>query len=392
MTKRDILWFLFRYKSSILGWWVFVVAIVTVLTYFRPPAYIASGTVLVERTKAPIITGPLTTVPEMAEAMNTEIEIVRSRPVIEAVVDEFIPQNAGDSGNPLGAEKPSLMERLGLRTAVPPREAWIENLTDDIKIKPIVDSNIMTISYGSRDPNLAMLIVNAVTESYIAYRSSLVNSRGASKYFETKLEEASIELDRLRQLLSDYMAEHSVTSPEEAKAELLREVGRIRDRIATLNTERSELLSLYSNDHPRVTAITDSITAQETELTARNRDLRGLESRQSTINDLNVRISAQETIFLDYRDRYEQERAREAVPENLINVQIIEYASAPARPNHSRIFYIKIAMIGGFVLSLLIAFLRQYFNHRVERPEVAEAVLGVPVIGSLENKGAVRRY
>ena len=63
---------------------------------------------------------------------------------------------------------------------------------------------------------------------------------------------------------------------------------------------------------------------------------------------------------------------------------IIEDAVAPARPVHSRLYYIVLAIIGGFLVSLAIAIIREYFDHRVTDPRIAAQLLGVPTLGSIE--------
>ena len=116
-----------------------------------------------------------------------------------------------------------------------------------------------------------------------------------------------------------------------------------------------------------------------------------MDSRQSTIDDLQVLISSQEKIILDYKTRFEEERARESAPENMVNASVIEYAAVPARPMLSRMFFIKVGILGGFLLAVLIAFLREYFDTRVASPEAAERALGVPVMGSIAKARALRR-
>ena len=54
MTKRDVLAFIFRYKNTVLGWWLFIAAAVTLLAYASPLGFRAESSILVERTKAPV--------------------------------------------------------------------------------------------------------------------------------------------------------------------------------------------------------------------------------------------------------------------------------------------------------------------------------------------------
>ena len=365
----------------------------TALTLLTPLTYESSAAVLIERTKAPLISGERIEAPDMDEAMNTETQIVFARPVIEAVIDDLGLQGGapaeGEAG--LKARITAWMVANGLTTAVPPREGWIEDIRDALTVEPVVDSTVLRISFGSPDPGFAMRAVNAVTEAYIAHRRAIQSSRGAGDYFRRKMDEAGGELDRLRSALSDFKVQYNISALEESKNQIVRDVSLTRDRLADLRQQRAELTTRFAQSHPRVQVVSESIAAGEAEVERLGQELRDLESRQATIDDLTVLIASQESLFLDYKSRFEAERASEAAPESLVDAQVIEYGAVPARPKRERTFFIKLALVGGLVLALLIAFLREYFDSRARSPEEVEQALGVAVLGSVTKRGAIGR-
>ena len=74
----------------------------------------------------------------------------------------------------------------------------------------------------------------------------------------------------------------------------------------------------------------------------------------------------------------------------MVNVRVVDYASQPERPAYSRLFLIGIAIAGGLVLALLIAVVREYFDRRIFRPDLAERILGIPSLGSVPRLAAQR--
>ena len=54
-----------------------------------------------------------------------------------------------------------------------------------------------------------------------------------------------------------------------------------------------------------------------------------------------------------------------------------------SRPRFPRLVYVLASVIGGLLLGLAVALVRHYYDHRVDTPEAAERILGVPVIGSV---------
>lgn len=382
MTRRDLLLFLFRWKSTILGWWLFTIALVVVLVYLKPPIYMAHSSVLVERTKAPVVIAPsLAAAPEMKEAMTTEAGIVHSRPVFETVVAKL------NLGNPSSVKQPGLVQglmlSLGLVNRLPPKEQWIQDLASQIKAEPVVDSNLLTISYKSTDPVLAARVVNAVTDAYIAHRREVYSSQGASEYLKEKKDQAEATLRDLQAQLAALKARYGLTAVADAQGQWVKEIGVLRERIASLRAQAGDLETRFAPDHPRVQVVRRAIAEAEGELAARQRDLESAEGREAGLKDLNVRIESQQKVFFELKAQYEDALAREQAPRDLVNSRVVEYASVPLSPRFSRLMLIQLGIIGGFLFALLAAFLRQYFDQRIHDPETAEAALGLPVLGSI---------
>jgi len=396
MTKRDLLAFVFRYKNTVLGWWLFIAALVTVMSYLLPQSYRAEGSVLVERTNPPVAADSNFRAPERAEAMNTEIQILRSRPVIETVIDQLRLDQPKDQDAPatapsLGARLSGLLVALGLKTEKSARESWVETLTRFVDAKAVVDSSVLTISFSSSSPTLAMNVVNSVTDAYIAHRRQVYSSRGLSAYFKTNMDQALGQLEELRAEVAAFKQDHAMSAISDSRGELVKEVGRMRDRMTLLRAERAELRTRFAASHPRVTVADQNIAAVQRQLDQRSQELHALEQGEAAVRELETLIQSQERLFLDYKQQYEQEKAREAAPENFVNSRVISYATLPGEPRFSRLFMIKLGILGGFLFALLIAFLREYFNNRVSTPEQAERALGVPVLASVPKSRMLRR-
>jgi tyrosine-protein kinase Etk/Wzc len=391
MTRRDVLLFLFRWKNTILGWWLFTVVLVVVLAYVKPPVYQTVSSVLIERTKAPVVIMPSVNAPEMKEAMTTEAGIVTARPVFETVVDELgLDKQPAEPPGPVGR----LLVELGLVDRVPAHEAWIRTLASGIKAEPVVDSNLLDISFKGTDPTLTARIVNAVTDAYMAHRQQVYAERGASAYLKTKRDDAEGQLQGLRDQLSALKSRYGLTAVDEAKAQWTHDIGTIQDRISTLIQTRNELETLYTPDHPKVRVVQRSIDQAEAEIAQRKRSLSEAEAREAGLKDLEARIEAQQKVFFDLKAQYEDELAREQAPRALINSRVVQYAPVPLSPRFSRLMLIELGVVTGLFLALVIAFIRQYFDQRVHDPDAAEAALGLPVLGSIprtSRKDGLRR-
>lgn len=414
MTHRDVLYFLFRWKWTIFGWWFIVFALVVVLGFVLPPTYRATSTILVERTKSQLITPTppgVMPVPEMVEAMNTERQIVTSRPVIAKVVDDLHllaggaqkdvvaqgqqePDATVDSDTAGAADQTPAAEessRFQFTETIPAREAKINEVRGGLKVKPVVDSNVLTISYSGEDPVLVTNVVNAITDTYISRRRNIYARSGTSEYFWEKMQEAAAELARLRDRLADFKKRYSLSAVKDTKEELVREIGVLRDRLSTLKEELAENRTRYADTHPRIKIVKQKIASAEGELRSRNDELLELDQLEATTNDLNVLIDSQEKVLVNYKTRFEEERAREDTPEHLVNARVIEYATVPHTAEYPKSFLAKVGLLAGLFFALIVAFVRNYFYQQVDNPAAAESALGVPCLGSIAKNSGVSR-
>jgi uncharacterized protein involved in exopolysaccharide biosynthesis len=202
MTLRDIFVFLFKWKGTILGVLVTVTAGVAALAYLMPPSYQATSTVLIERSGAGA--SPVTYLPNqsMTEVLNTEAAIIKSTPVLNAVVDELRPHEKLVKAPGFVDGVRDWLIGVGLLDGLSARARWVENFERQIKVKPGVQSNILTISFSQEDPVWAQNVVNSVTQNYIRHHSNIFSSRGLSDFYDKRLSEVQDSLVHLRSNLS----------------------------------------------------------------------------------------------------------------------------------------------------------------------------------------------
>jgi capsular polysaccharide biosynthesis protein len=204
MTKRDIMVFLFKWKYSLIGYLVFVVAAVTVFVYLMPQKYDAAASVLIESNRAPVMRANPTLGIEEISVLNSEVAIIRSRTVLSAAVDKV---GVGAKEEPptmveLWLKRLSQwMEEVDLREPRTPRESMIEALEDDLVVSPLPASNVITLSLRGKSPQAVSALVNAVTDAYIAHHLKVFSSPGTADVMRQ-------QLDRLGQDVNVRREEH----------------------------------------------------------------------------------------------------------------------------------------------------------------------------------------
>ena len=395
MSKRDIVIFLFKWKKSLIGYFVLVIALSTLLVYALPQKYEAVAKILVESNRAPMMRADVAYGAEQMSVLNSEVAIIRSNLVFEATADKIAAINAENADTIEEEESDGFIMQLfngigqwtidvGLREPTTAREDLISSLQDGLKAEPQANSNVITLSYKSDNPEMAAEIVNTITENSIQQHLRIFSSSGMSELYRIQIQRLEKELQKRRKKLADYKREKSVSALNETIRALVQQQTKLTSELSTIQRNLAELYTRFGTGHTKVVLAEERLSITETSLSEISDKLQLLEREETAIDDMQIEIDSVEKTIQSYKNRYEEEQLVSQSNPDVINVLIIEKATPPTRPGHSRLFYILLATAGGLLLSFAIAFIKEYFDHRVTDPEVAAQLLGVPTLGSLE--------
>lgn len=397
MTRRDIVVLLFKWKYSLIGYFLIVVAAVTALVYVLPQQYAATATLLIESNRAPVMRSDVAFGAEELLVLYTEVAIIRSRTVMIDAIERVQSERAeaGNGSEDTAAEPPgpvaqaftnfdNWLVEIGLREKMPPSERMISGLQDGLKVQPLPNSNVIQIMLRGTNPQWIASMVNAITNSYIAHHLKIFSSPGTSEVYRLQMERVGRELDRLRQELADYKGESAVSALDETMRALVKRQSELTSGLSDGRQTLAELRTRYGPGHTKLILAEQRAEDARIALAETQAALQKLEMQEAEIREMELRIMATEKSYLEYETRHEEQRLHNLANPEVVNVRIIEYASAPAKPNHSRLYYIALGALGGLFISIAIAFIKEYFDHRVTDPELVSRLLGVPTLGSVE--------
>jgi len=327
---------------------------------------------------------------EQMSALNSETMIIRSRTVINSTVDSLgVPEEelpTEDAGwlTLLIESLSGWMLDVGLREPITPREQFFNTIEENLRVEPLPNSNVIKISFKGENPEQSAKIINAIMHGYIQHHLKIFSSAGTSEVYRQQIKRLGQELDRKQKELATYKRKQSVSALNETRSAMVRQQTRLTKELSNTLSALAELQTRYGQGHTKVTLVEEKERNIRFQLIETKSKLQNLELQQEKIRDMELGISSIEKTHQDYQRRYEEERLSSLANPDVVNVRIIEYAETPSRPNHSRFFYIILAIIGGFILSLAIAFIKEYFDHRVSDPDEVARMLGVPTLGFVE--------
>lgn len=251
ISVRDVLYVIFKRKRMIVSIFLVTVATVTLVVFLTSPVYEASVKVLLNRevTEAVLRVAPwipLTRAFELEEEINSEIELIKSWTVMEAVIDHLdqqalavepsAPQEAAPQSGTSGAEADT--EEVAKN-----RTRRIVSLQRAVIAEPVKKSDVIQIRFASRDPRKAMEIANLVADKYIDYRARIYRARGAVAFFDEQIEVAKGDLDQLESALKDYREQQAMLSYEKQESILL---AKLDDFETSLTRVRKDIISKES--------------------------------------------------------------------------------------------------------------------------------------------------
>lgn len=258
-TGRILLHSLFRRRRMIVGLTLSILGTIFVGSLLWPPSYEASSSVLIRgRTYENLVfpeargSRPWTVLMNPKEEINSEIEIIRSRPVLERVVESLKLHARGEVPDVglLGAVrqwiraglKPvkNLLMKVGLIRELSGQEAFeaaVTRLSEQLLVEPAIESQIVRISYRDPDPIMASQVVNKVAEEYLKQHLAIHLNQAAGSFYADQIKPVESELAALLDQLKEMKSRWGITSyPQQSKV-LLEKLQTFDVALATVQKE-----------------------------------------------------------------------------------------------------------------------------------------------------------
>ncbi len=194
-----------RYRLILLTVLVTVGAVAAV-TYFMPKQYTSSA-VLVVNFKESATDDALST-SLSPSYMATQLDILKSRKVALKVID-----------NLKLADSPAMRDQFLAATAGQGtvRDWLADVLLQKLKVKPSLESRLMTINYESTDSRFAADLANAFAQAYIdtTLELSVEPARKSAEWFDKQQASLRTKVEEAQRKLSSYQQRKNITATDE---------------------------------------------------------------------------------------------------------------------------------------------------------------------------------
>ncbi len=230
---RDILVVVFKHKYKIVS--VFLIAIICAFVVYKliPVSFEATSVLMVRYGReyaTPNVSedqNPLKI--GLAEIMNSEVAILSSKDLKETVISKIGVDKISPKGNALSA---------GL---VDPTQAVIMSMEKDLVVLPSKSSNLITVSYRSKDPRMAAEVVDTLVNNYQEKRLQILSDPKPTLFLENKVASLHNRLRDSEQKLESFKQTNRVYAFEDQRGMLLHNRESLDEGISSSQTQMQEL-------------------------------------------------------------------------------------------------------------------------------------------------------
>lgn len=459
---RDILTVLFKRIKLIIFLPLLIFAVVFVGNYLWPPKYESSAKVRLVRGREvsqsdSTVTQSgqdMTMISLTVEDLNSEIELVHSRDLLQQVVQDpeldltktpDFPYGQSPLRAPFQATRAivaTVLDVLQIKKKPDPLELAMDQLSASLSVEPVRDSYVLQISCSLGTPQLAQKVLQKVVEVFKNRHIGVFSTPESSPFFAEKLTtttaalkekeaqmlatrqqldvgavDKEIELlneqytqnDRLLKQLADLETvvggqdlETSYTAllAMETEATVVRE---IQLRLYELVLERDRVKQSLGENHPQVQSLNNQVSQAISDLKraidsvrqATNVRQENTKARLNEVNGVKTQFDALQReidVLVEDFELYSQKYREATISEQLakLNVSSIRDLSSATLPSNpvspNRLMNLLLAIVGGFVLALGLAFFFEYLDHGLKTPEDVDHYVKLSPLATFFNR------
>jgi uncharacterized protein involved in exopolysaccharide biosynthesis len=209
LTLRDVAAVLFRQRWLLLASFV-VILIAAVASGALTPTYKAEMKILVRRGRVdPVVTSQperdaQVVREEITESeLNSEVELLNSQDLLRKVVLANNLQSSESSWHFFGKSS----EDVRIARAV-------RQLGTSLKTEPLRKTNVISVTFESRDPELAARVLNSLASLYVEKHLQVHRPSGEFKFFDQETAQLRKGLDLAQTRLTDFTRDGGVVSAQ----------------------------------------------------------------------------------------------------------------------------------------------------------------------------------
>lgn len=253
LSVRNFLHLVFKRKIQILFVFALIFVAVAAGTFLTAPTYEAKSQILVKIGRENVYTNMVPSTGNQnqvigtnrKEQMNSEIEILRSRSMIEKTAKAIGPEVIYKDLATGGGRIPAVPGMITLQGQLPPLQEAVLRLEEDLSITAVEESNVIDISLRHKEPHMAGMVLDKLISIYMNHHIEVHKIPQSYKFFQEQSEIFKNRFKNAQDRLTAMKKEHNVFSLDEAR-------GVLRSQEGSLRVELDRTLSQIAETENRI--------------------------------------------------------------------------------------------------------------------------------------------
>ncbi len=342
---------------------------------------------------------------------ETQYELLKSRSVAERVVDS-LGLVERDSVQRLLVQ-PSVIRSLakevsaitGLTLVSEPEQVPTPDLSDEEKLAKrswltrIIQggvnvsggekTNLVHVTFNSVNPDFAAEIANALVEAYIeqGLDSQLNRSEQTTQWLSLRIEDLRASLDEAQANLQRFLVDENLLESTRNNQINNSELEVLNSEYLAARGRLDELAKRYGTKHPKLTEARSELQAAKNRLDRKARTLSASRDKQIELDRLERDVQVNQELYEAFLAKF-KEADLSSSGTQVASARIIDRALPPAGPIYPQKQRIIMTwVLGGLLLGLMVAFLREQLDTTFKNGRAVEDKLGLPLFGIIQSVG-----
>jgi polysaccharide biosynthesis protein PslE len=277
-STHEISSILFRHKKKIFASFLVVMALAVAAIGFWPRNYASEAKLFVQVGRESVSLDPTATTGQVIPIslsreteINSVLEMLRSRVMIEKLVDEIGPDvilRSSISEASSGPHTSSMLTNMASMIELDPvsdREKAVTRVARQLDVAVEKKSDVITVSAKAKSPKLAQLIVAKLIDVYLGQHAQMHRTSGSQAFFT---EQTSLLQNRLSDTLAKLCAAKNqlgIVSIEEQRQLLKEETVAIENKLALSRAALAASRDKVEILRQKVTALPERLATDETQ-------------------------------------------------------------------------------------------------------------------------------
>jgi len=258
-TARDVAAIGFRHQKVLVLCFVGVLLGVGLSSIFLPSKYRAETKLLVKRERVdPVITpesnAPITvhdTVSE--EEINSEVELITSQDVLQKVVAVN------------GLDKKKLLSGILHPWQTPQNrtDKAVADLRSDLQLEVLKKTNVISITYESKDPKLAQKVLATLDDAYLQKHLDIHHPSGQFEFFDQQAAKYQQDMMASETKLKQFADEQGGVAPSVMRDMTLQKLADFKSQLSTTRASIAESQRRIGDLEKQAQSVPSRLTTQK---------------------------------------------------------------------------------------------------------------------------------